>query len=168
MNYQTVLYRSIATIALCLTAHLSAFAAETETAINRTHVGEFQQHAVWIPVHDAGKRAPCIIADGIVQFVGCRHQFLCAWHELSRDWVDRVERINQLCHGGCNGDSIALGNRVYVVAEFRRLQAGSDKVISSAKCGPRFGHWQNIKTGIGFFRTLGNLKKQTRVSSRST
>ena len=31
MNYQTVLYRSIATIALCLTAHLSAFAAETET-----------------------------------------------------------------------------------------------------------------------------------------
>ena len=87
-------------------------AAEAEAAVDRADVGELQQHAVGVAVHDAGGAGEAFVADRVGEFFGAMLQLAGVGHELAGDRIVRVGAIDQRGHGRRDGDGVAGGHRL--------------------------------------------------------
>ena len=113
-------------------------AAEAEAAIDRADVGELEQHAVGIAMHDALDRAMGVVADRVGAFLRLHIEFGRIGHELARDRIVRVGVVDQVRNRRRNGDGILGGDLLQRRAFFRRGQPGSFKLGKMAqgfRCG---------------------------------
>jgi hypothetical protein len=97
-------------------------AAKTEAAIHRTHMHQFQQHAIRIAMHDAFDRAVRIVADRIGAFALARPKLGRIGHELARDRIIRIGWIDQRCDIGRQRHRIACGDLFQLAKPLGRSQ----------------------------------------------
>ena len=83
------------------------FAAEAEPAIHRAGIDELEQHPVRVAVHDAFDRAVRLVADRVVAFLRFHMQLARIGHELPRDRIVRIGRIDQVGERRRDGDGVA-------------------------------------------------------------
>ena len=79
-----------------LRSRTDALAPEAEAAVDRAGVRGQQQHPVGIAVHDARQRLVCEIADRIGELVGERRELVRARHQLERQRVARIARVDRV------------------------------------------------------------------------
>jgi hypothetical protein len=110
-------------------------AAEAEAAIDRANMGELEQNPVRITVDNSFQRAVCVVADRIGRFAWLPRKFGAIRHELSRDWVQRVGRIDESRQIRGQRNRVARRNLRDLVASFRARQPGGDQAFGAAKGG---------------------------------
>ena len=82
-------------------------AAEAEAAIDRANMRELQEHAVGVAMHDARNRTVPFVADGIGALIALRVEFGGGGHELLRDRVVGIARVDEIGNRRRDGDGIA-------------------------------------------------------------
>ena len=107
------------------------FAAEAEPAIHRAGIDELEQHPVRIAVHDAFDRAVRLVADRIMAFLRLHVQFARIGHELPRDRIVRIGRIDQVGERRRDGDGVARRHL------FQRRQPIAGDKLRSGESGRR-------------------------------
>jgi len=73
-------------------------------------MGELQQHAVGVAVHDAFDRAVGVIADRIGVLFRAHLKLGRVGHDLPRDRIVRVGAVDQLRDGRRDGDGVLRGD----------------------------------------------------------
>src|SRR5205814_1588506 len=73
------------------------FPAKAKAAVDRAKQNRLQQNAIGVAMHNTGDRRPALVADRVRLILGCGDKLRRARHELRRDWIGRVRRIDQCC-----------------------------------------------------------------------
>ena len=105
-----------------------AFAPEAEAAISGAHVDDFQQHAVGVAVHDPRGRHMRIVAGRIDALALVEIEFRAVGHELSRNRIIPVARIDRFGDRRRDGDRVARGNALELGEFLRRREPGRDEI----------------------------------------
>ena len=74
-----------------------------------------------------------VIADRVFELSVRCFQFRCGWHELPRNGISRIIRIDQRGQPRRNRDAVSLADAVGGLVGFAVDQAGIDKVSASAQ-----------------------------------
>lgn len=85
-------------------------------------------------MYDPPHRTFDMIADGIGTLVRRRFEFPHVRHELPRNGICRVSRVDEFGHCGRHGDRIALAHARDVSLPRGRQQTGIDEIARGAKC----------------------------------
>ncbi len=110
--------------------------AEAKAAIDRAHARDFQQHAIFVAMHDSRNGAVRMIADGIGKFSGMRLEFARIRHKLPCDGVMRIAVIDERGHRLRDGNGIAFADARSVVARHGWHKPRCDEIIGRAERAP--------------------------------
>ena len=83
-------------------------------------MGELEQHAVGIAVHDACDRAVGVVADRIGALLRAHLKLGRIGHELPRDRIVRIGAVDQFRHRRRDGDGVLRGDLFQRGALFRQ------------------------------------------------
>ncbi len=86
------------------------FAAEAKPAIDRAHMGQFEQNTIRIAVNDPLNGAVRIVADRISEFFRAMIEFCGVRHELPCDRIGRIVTIDQFGQCRRQRDRVVRGN----------------------------------------------------------
>ena len=118
-------------------------AAEAEPAIDRADVDRLEQHAIGIAVHDALDRAVGVVADRIGALLRPRVELGRVRHELARDRIVRIGRIDELDDLRGERQRIAGGDPFELGPAVRRGEPGCDQVVGAAERLAGWSHGRN-------------------------
>ena len=144
------------------------FAAEAEPAIDGAGIDELEQHPVRVAVHDALDRAVRVVADRVMAFLRLHVQLARIGHELPRDRIVRIGRIDQVGERRRDGDGVARRHLLPASPADRghKLRSGESRRRAQGFSNGGTHGWPRFR-GFGPLCSMGRAGKQDGLCEQS-